>query len=129
MATIEQAIYSILSSASSISSVVGTRIYRVKMPDNPTLPAITFQTSYGSGIESFDGDSGLRNPIIAIDFWAKSAGAASDLAERARKILLGYSGVHQDIRIDNVLEWSHVDLFESETEIYHVSSSARFWYY
>ena len=129
MATIEQAIYSILAGNSPVAAVVGTRIYQVKMPDNPTLPAISYQTVFGSMVESFTGYSGLKNPVISIDCWAKTAGAAHELAEKVRTALHGYAGTYSDITIDNVLEWTHTDLYDSDTEIYHVSCSARFWYY
>ena len=129
MATIEDAIYNILATDSGVSGVVGTRIYRVRMPDNPELPAITYQTSYGTQIESFTGYSGLKNPIISIDCWTKSAGAGQDLAEKVRTALHGYSGTYGDRTIDNVLEWSFVELYDSDTEVFHVSCSCRFWYY
>jgi hypothetical protein len=129
MATIEQAIYNILVNTAGITALVGTRIYQVKMPDNVTFPAISYQTSFGSQIESFTGYSGLRNPVINIDTWASSAGAAKDLAEKVRAALHGYSGTYGDITIDNVLEWSFIDMYDSDTEIFHVSSNARFWYY
>ena len=129
MATIEQAIYNILANTAGISAIVGTRIYQVKMPDNVAFPAISYQTSFGSQIESFTGFSGLRNPVINIDSWAKSAGVAKDLAEKVRAALHGYSGTYGDVTIDNVLEWSFIEMYDSDTEIFHVSSSARFWYY
>lgn len=129
MATIEQAIYNILANTAGISALVGTRIYQVKMPDNVTFPAISYQTSYGSQIESFTGFSGLKNPVISIDSWASSAGVAKDLAEKIRVALHGYSGTYGDITIDNVLEWSFIEMYDSDTEIFHVSSNARFWYY
>jgi hypothetical protein len=128
VATVEDFIYNRLTSAPAISALVGTRVYRVKMPDNPTLPAITFQTLSGSGVESFDGDSGLYMPVVGIDCWARTAGAAQDLAAKVRAALLGYSGHYQDRRIQKVLDWSHLDLYDSDTDIFHVSCSARVWY-
>ncbi len=129
MATIEDAIYNILTSNPGVSAIVGTRVYRVRMPDNPQLPAITYQTSYGSQVESFTGYSGLRMPIISIDCWGDTAKLTRDLAEKVRVALHGYSGTYSDITIDNVLEWSFIELYEPDTEIFHVSCSARFWYY
>jgi hypothetical protein len=129
MATLEDAIYNILANDAAVAAVVGTRIYRVRMPDNPTFPAITYQTTYGTQVESFTGYSGLKMPVVAIDCWGKTAKVTQELAEKVRTALHGYSGTYSDIRIDNVLEWSFVEMYESDTETFHISCSARFWYY
>ncbi len=40
------------------------------MPDNPTIPAITYQTLSGDDDETRDGPSGLAMPVVGIDCWA-----------------------------------------------------------
>lgn len=111
-----------------VSAVVGTSVYRVKMPDNPTLPAITFQTLSGEVAESRDGDGGLSMPVIGVDCWARTAKAAQDLATLARAALLGYRGTYSDREIHNALEWSQYELYDADTEVFHVSCSLRVWY-
>ncbi len=128
MATIEDAIYHILNSSAPVAALVGTRIYRVKMPDNPQLPAITYQTVYAELTESFQGFSGLRQPVVRIDCWGKGAGAAQDLAEKVRLALHGYQGSYQDRTVQNILEWSTTELYDEETDIFHVACSMRIWY-
>lgn len=98
------------------------------MPDNPTLPAITYQTLSGQGVESFDGDSGLYMPVVGIDCWARSAGTVQDLAAKVRAAMLGYSGTYSDREISKILEWSQVDLYDIDTDVYHVACSCRVWY-
>jgi hypothetical protein len=128
VATVEDFIFSRLTSAADVAALVGTRVYRVKMPDNTQLPAVSYQTLSGQGVESFDGDSGLYMPVIAIDCWARTAGVAQDLAAGCRAALLGYGGLYQDRRIQKVLEWSQFDLYDADTDIFHVSCSCRVWY-
>jgi hypothetical protein len=128
MATVEDFIFSRLTTTAAITAVVGTRVYRVKMPDNPVLPCITFQTVSGAVVESFDGDSGLSMPVIQVDCWGRTAKAAQDLALLVRGALLGYSGIYQDRRVQKVLEWNQFDLYDQETDIFHVSCSCRVWY-
>jgi hypothetical protein len=99
------------------------------MPDNPTLPAITFETSFGEQIESFTGYSGLSNPVMSVHCWATSAKVAQDLAIAVRDALIGQSWTYDDRTVDNVLEWSTNELFDEGTEIYHVSASMRIWYH
>lgn len=128
MATVEDAVFSKLSSTSAITSVVGARIYRLKMPDNPQLPCITFETSAGTEIEDSEGYAGLAAPIITFHFWATTPKVAQELAVAARDALVGEEWSYGDRHVRNVLEWSTVDLFDPETEIFHVSASVRIWY-
>jgi hypothetical protein len=128
MATIEDAIYSLLSGSATVAALVGTRIYRVKMPDNPQMPAITYQTVYSEPIESFSGFSGLWQPIMRVDCWGKTAGSTQDLAEKVRLALHGYQGSYQDRRIHNILEWSTTELYDEDADIFHVACSMRIWY-
>jgi hypothetical protein len=128
MATIEDFIHNILTNTAGIAAIAGTRVYRIKMPDNPTLPAITYHTITGEHIESRDGFSNLSNPIIGIDCWARTAKAAQDLAYLLRDTLIGYSGTYSDRTIGNVLEWSQEDLYDADTDIFHVACSVRAWY-
>ncbi|MBX9580479.1 MAG: DUF3168 domain-containing protein [Gemmataceae bacterium] len=128
MATVEDFIFSRLTTDPGIAAAVGTRVYRVRMPDNPQLPAITFQTVSGSVVESFDGYSGLALPVVQVDCWARTAKAAQDLALLVRGALLGYAGIYQDLRVQKVTEWGQFDLYDADTEIFHVSCSCRVWY-
>jgi hypothetical protein len=98
------------------------------MPDNSTLPCITFETTAGDEIEDNEGHAGLSDPIVTVHFWAESAKAAQELALAARDALLGKEWVYGDRYVQNVTEWSSVDLFEPDTEIYHVAASMRIWY-
>lgn len=128
MSTVEAFIYNRLAGTAEVAAIVGTRIYRIKMPDNPTLPAITYQTLSHAPTESFDGFSGLRSPVMAIDCWARSAGAVQDLAEKVRIAFHGYKGTASGITVQNILDWSHYDLYDVETDVYHVACRCRVWY-
>jgi hypothetical protein len=128
MATIEDAIYAKLAGDAPIAALVGTRIYRLKMPDNPQLPAITYETSYGVGVESFTGDSQLYMPIMRVHCWAERASVAQDMAIKVRAALLGYSGTYSGLTIHRVLEWSTTELFDPEIGIFHVAGTCRVWY-
>lgn len=123
VATVEDFIYS------RLQGLVGGRAYRVRMPDNPVFPAVTFENQFADGEESFDGDSRLYHPVIALHAWSKSAGEAQRLANQCRDALLGFKGQFQDLVVQNVLNWSHVDLYDFDTEVFHAACSCRVWYY
>ncbi len=128
MATLEDFIFNRLSNDADVSGVVGTRIYRVKMPDNATLPAITYQVISGAFDETREGPSGMAMPVVGVDCWARSAGATQALAAHARDALHPFRGTYSDLEIHGVWEWTHFELYDAETEIFHVSCSCRVWY-
>jgi hypothetical protein len=122
-------IYSRLINDAAVSAIISTRAYYVKMPDNPVLPAVTFQVTSGAHEENFLGSSRLRSPVVSIDSWATTARASAVLAEAVRRALHGYRGAFETLVVQNCLEWSEYDLYDPDVEIYHVAASCRLWYY
>lgn len=98
------------------------------MPDNPTLPAITYEVSVGEQVESRDGYSSLSHPVVSIHCWARTAAAANALALLVRDAIVGEGWTYSDRTVNTVLEWSTTSLHDADTDIYHVSCSCRVWY-
>ena len=63
---IESTVYSTLSGASAVSSLVGSRIYPLVRPQGDALPAIVYQRISTVPVNSLDGDSGLDEVRIQI---------------------------------------------------------------
>lgn len=98
------------------------------MPDDPTLPAITYQLVSGIPDLSTDGTVTLYSDLYAFDCWSRTATQVKDLAEKVRTALIGYRGVFNNVTVSGVTEWSSVELYEFDTEIYHISCNAKLWY-
>jgi|688.fasta_scaffold39623_7 hypothetical protein len=134
MATIEDFIFTRLTEDSLVAAVVGNKVYRGRMPDNPGLPAIVYAVIQNDVIESRKGFSGLRCPTVGIECMARTSRAAETLAELVRAALHGHSGDFEDLIIHNILEWEAEsavdggDYFEEETGIFTVACSCRLWY-
>lgn len=129
MTAIQEFIFSTLVNNAAVAAKIQRRAYYIKMPDNPIFPAITFQILSGNNEESFDGFSKLRNPIIGIDTWGEDPKLNYELAEAVRLAFHGYKGTFGTLVIQNILEWSENDLYEIDTQIFHMASSCRIWYY
>ncbi len=104
-------IYQHLSKDLEIQAMVGDRIYPVKLPQDPTYPAITYFQVSGSPIYTKQGKHGvvLR---VQISCWAKSYTAVKQLAT---KVILAMDGYAKENFNQN-----EFDIYEDEAEVYQV---------
>lgn len=80
---IQTGIFSLLTGISAISGLVGTRVYPVTLPENPTLPALSYQIAGGSSLPTFE-TSGMQR--LRVQFEAR--GATYDDAANLRAVLI-----------------------------------------
>jgi len=69
---IENGLFNLLSNEPTISALVSDRIYPVLIPENPTMPLITYQIVGGTSKSTLDG-TGTQKLRIQIDAWATDA--------------------------------------------------------
>lgn len=89
---IEQNIYSVLSSATAITDIVGSRIYPLVLPTDPTLPAITYSTVASVSNPTMT-TRGLTRSRIQIDCWTEGDSAylsGCTLRDAVIKTFAGY---------------------------------------
>lgn len=83
----------------AVAAAIGTRLYPVKAPQNPTYPLVTMQKIVEPRYPHLRGSGGLAAPRYQIDVWVKElAGTATfnraiEIAELIRRRIDGYSGV------------------------------------
>lgn len=129
MAYVEQALVARLEAVTGVSSAVydssfsGYRIYPYKLPQNPTLDAITYHLIYGESFESHQGSSGLRFPRFQIDCWSANYDTAKFLAEQVRLALQGYTGTSAGVTVTAILKDSdNPDFYDDDINIWRVSA-------
>lgn len=120
MSALEPKIYTALSGDSAVSAVVSTRIYPMVLPQDVTLPAITYSRISGGQVNSMGGFSNLENPRVQVDVWAATYTAAKTLAALVHTAM-GGATTYSAILI------SDMDLFEDDTKIYRVSMDFSVW--
>ena len=125
---IESALYSILTADSTVSGLISTRVYPIKLPQSPTFPAVTYQRVSTPRVRSTTGPSGLAHPSIQIDCWAETYTGVKSLAEAAREAVDGYSGTVGGVAIAGIIVASENDFFEPEVEIYRVTMDITIWH-
>lgn len=97
MITIEEGLAAFLVANAGVNALISGRVYPNKLPQDVTLPAITYQRIDSPRIHAHDssGATGTARPRMQIDCWAggsepyKSAKAISDAVRAA---LDGYRG-------------------------------------
>lgn len=107
----------------AIAALIGTRFYPVRLPQDPTLPAITYQTIAGGEGTTHEGASGLARTRVQFDCWASTKGQVLALAKALRDALAtvnpGWMGAE---RINDM------DVPESEPVLWRRMVEYRFWY-
>lgn len=114
MADIGATIRGILVADSDVSAVVSTRIHSDILPQNPTLPAITYHVVITTGGETLSGVQPLFKARIQVNCHAVTRGAANSLAEKVRLAL------HMQNRGDNSGQFIH-DIALASGEAYLIS--------
>lgn len=115
---IEQGLFSLLSSTSSITALVGNRISPVLLPTGSAYPALTYQI-VGSSSEPTFSTSGFQRLRVEINCWSDRYLDAVTLRDTVTAALDGFQGVLSDgTYLQNVQSLQTIDFFESDSRSY-----------
>ena len=126
MATAEELLITVLEGDAAVQTHVGStpssRIYPLVLPQNPTLPALTFQRTENVRVNSFDADGGIDDPHIQVDCWAVSRKAARELAIEVKRVVEAATTFGGWLMNDS-------EFFEDDVEpkLYRVSMDFSLW--
>jgi len=109
----EQTLYSTLKNDAGVSALVGTRIYPLLLPQNPTYPAITYQRISTRPVMTRTGN-GLDFVRMQIDCYADSYSGVKALA----------AAVEAALSTD--YELGKTDFYDDTLEIFRVSMDYQF---
>ena len=117
--TIRDDIYSRLTTGSTaLTALIGTRAYRTKLPQNPTLPAVTYWKVSGNRLHDLTGPVGVSDPRVQVSCWARAADDAEDVAEAVRVTLDGWTSTGGVQASELVNE---TDLYDDDVEVYQIA--------
>ena len=125
--TIEGALRKKMIAASFINSIVGERVYPLRMPDNAILPAIVYTRITSERQHTLGGSGNLTYSRFVIDSYSnqesKNGGFAESIAiaRAVQATLDGYRGPADGVDIQGILQMTEQHLYDSELEIYRVS--------
>ncbi len=101
-----------------VNADVAGRIYPLKLPQNPTYPAITYYVVGVGQHRSLSGPGDRERPHFMVHCWAATEAAAQDLASDVRTALDGFKGTMGTTEVSSVKfnDWN--DQFEDVPEVY-----------
>ena len=79
---IESKIFQTLTTTTSITDAVSTRIYPLVLPQNSTFPCLSYARTDNNKLYCLMGSATLENPHIEINGWALTYTAIKDLSTR-----------------------------------------------
>jgi len=119
--TFAETLYSYLMGFPGLAALIGTRCYPVKLPQELTLPAITYQQVSDAPEYSHDPGASYM-PRVQITCWAETYIEVRALMMQVLAASHGWHSAHGGVAFaENV-----IDLSEPETGIYQVAIDARF---
>lgn len=108
-----------LAADGTVSGLVSTRIYPIKLPQNPTYPALVYRRISGPRLRHMTGTSGRGEARIQIDSWATSYVGAQALAAAVRSSLHGFIGSLTTLDVAIGLA-NEIDDYDEDAEKYRV---------
>lgn len=111
--TIETEIRTRLAADGTIAGLVGTRIYAVRLPQDPSYPAIIYSRVSGVRLHNLDGPAGRAMPRLSIDCWSETYVGAQALAAAVRASLDGFNGSLATLKAVILIE-NEIDLFDAD---------------
>lgn len=90
--TVQQALYTTLTSATGLTALVSTRIYATNRPEQSTYPAIEYSVIDETHEECLDGIAGWCDYSIQIDIYSRTYTEARNIAEQIRLVIQAEHG-------------------------------------
>lgn len=86
----------------SVTSMVGTRIYPLLAPKTAALPFITWRRSGISREHTLAGPMGVPNVSVEMQSFAATYEDVREVADRVRLVLDGYGGTVNNVEVKHV---------------------------
>ena len=121
---IQEMLYSHLKNSPGVAAVAGARIYPLRLPQEPTLPAITYQRVDAMQNYVHSGPTsagrGLVSSRFQVSCWALTYAEAITLSEAVKAAM--------DVLPDTAFIETQADMYEPETSVYHIPVDVIVWY-
>ena len=112
-----------------LAALIADRCYPMTLPQDPTLPAVTYQRIGTISLYSHDGNTGLYHARWQFSCWSltytEGGTGAFDVAQQVQEALNLWAASHdkEPAFLENAL-----DLYDPETQIYHIPVDATIWW-
>lgn len=125
MATIFDAIYAHIKTVSGLNSLIGgstnPRAYYGRLPQTPTLPAVSYFEVDNTRLYRHRGPSGDAAPLIQFDCWATTQDSARAVSEQVRLAMNSFSGSIGGVTVDHATCVGSRDVPDEVSEGHHIA--------
>ena len=129
MTALNEAIRARLLAVTAVTDLVGTRVYPLLLPQDPTYPAIRYQQITGTRESAMGSDVGLVEATEQVDSYDSTYAGARVLAEAVRAALQRFRGTVAGVVISDVFVLEGpLDLYEEAVKIYRVQQDFTVWH-
>jgi len=104
------------------------KVYPQRLPQNPTIPAVTYEEISDVPYDDIGGAASLYRAIVEFKVWSKKSNEAADISEVLRHALQGYQGTNIGVRIHGIHHLHVMDDFEAEEGEYNKISRFSVFY-
>jgi hypothetical protein len=117
---LEANLQKIITEAPSFTAIAGTRLYPVLLPEEPTLPAATYQRITTIRSYSTTGPVSLNRVRMQFDCWGETYAQVKQL-QAALLAILEDRSTYTSAGIDSIMLDTATDGYEHDARIYRVS--------
>lgn len=118
--SVETVLKTRLDGYAGLSALIATRVYPNVLPQNVTLPAISYRRVTAERISAMGSDSGVVRARFQFDVWAVSYADARAVTEQLRGALQRWRNASGTV-IQDTFFLNEIDLYEDETRVHHVA--------
>ncbi len=123
---IEQGITTLLTADSTLSGLIGTRLFPVFVPEDPTYPCVSYQVVSGSSDYSVDGTYETWKRI-QFDAWGSAYADVKTIQKALHAVLDGFSGTLSDgTTVLGAFRGVELDEFEVDSRTYRALTEYSF---
>jgi hypothetical protein len=123
---IETAIFSYLQTRTGLTALVGTRIYKNRIPEGAPVPHVHYQRLAAIREPTLTGPLGGCSAHYDFNIFAKSAASMDAIRIQLRKALNGYSGTSSDVIIQSVWVNNDWDQYDEAAALYRAVMEVEF---
>jgi hypothetical protein len=130
----QKALYTFLISRTPVNNLIGQRVYGERLPQSPTLPAVTLSQNAEEPTYTHDRVPTLNGVEVSVEiFAADQAGtAAYDLAHAVASVVYqemhSFTGTIAGIFVDGARLLNQTDFYDGETKTHRVVMDYAFFY-
>ena len=126
---ITQIIYTRATTHAGTTALIGTRFYPGILPQNATLPAVTYQKISDPMVKRvMAGVTNVRYPRVQLDVWAATYAQCEAVAVQLRTAFQDYATSSGGLTLAFTIVDSEFDNHEADNQLFRRTMDLRLWY-